>query len=216
MISCWSVKGGSGTSVVSALLAIAAAGVDSTVLVDLDGDQPAIFGLPTPTTGFHDWWESELGADALQRLAVDISPTLRFVGAGRSEETVSQRDFETIPGTTVIVDAGTIRGETTAARVVEVSDTSLLVLRPCYLAARRAAASALRIDGLVVVEEHGRALSAQDLAEVVGAPVVATVPWELSIARAIDAGRLGNRVPRSAKSIEQLATTLMSKANHGG
>ena len=46
LICCWSVKGGSGTSVVAASLAAILASRDATgsLFVDLDGDGPALFG----------------------------------------------------------------------------------------------------------------------------------------------------------------------------
>jgi MinD superfamily P-loop ATPase len=201
------VKGGSGTSVVAALLAIAAAQVEPTVLVDADGDQPAIFGVASGTTGFRDWWQARVEVDALERLAIDISSTLRLIPSGTSMPD-AQRDFRGIDDALTIVDAGTIRENDFAAQIVESSAKSLLVLRPCYLAARRASLSDLRIDGMVVVEEQGRSLRSKDLADVVGAPVVAMIPWDLSIARTIDAGRLANRVPRAARVVEDLAKDL--------
>jgi hypothetical protein len=211
VISCWSVKGGSGTSVVAAFLAIASAQVNPTVLVDADGDQPPIFGLPSASTGFREWWQSGLGSDALIRLAANISSNLRLVPAGESVAD-GDRVFAGISGVTTIADLGTIRSHDFRAQIVEESTKSLLVVRPCYLAARRASLSSLRIDGLVVVEEQGRSLRAHDLADVLGAPVVAVLPWDLSLARVIDAGRLGNRVPRAAKVMEQLAKDLQHVA----
>ena len=55
---CSSVKGGSGTSVVAASLAVTALLVhpDSTsLIVDLAGDQPAVLGLPEPGHGLTHW-----------------------------------------------------------------------------------------------------------------------------------------------------------------
>jgi hypothetical protein len=215
MITCWSVKGGSGTSVVAALLAVAAAQKQTTLLVDVDGDQPAIFGVPNPSAGFREWWQSGLGADALCRLSTEISPTLRLVGPGDQHVPFTDRQFHLDRGSLTIVDAGTVRDDVVAAHVVEASAVSVLVIRPCYLAARRASASPLRVDGIVVVEESGRALGARDLEEVIGAPILGTLSWDLSIARAVDAGRIGNRVPRAAKSIEQMAAQLVAEAQNG-
>jgi hypothetical protein len=208
MITCWSVKGGSGTSVVAALLAIAFARIERTVLVDADGDQPAIFGVSTPSAGFRDWWQSGVEIDALQRLAIDISSSLRLIPSGTVAPT-AQRDFVGVDDAQTIVDAGVVREVGFGSQLVENSAKSFLILRPCYLAARRASMSSLRIDGMIVVEEQGRTLRPKDLAEVVGAPVVATLPWDLSLARVIDAGRLANRVPRSAKVLEDLAKELV-------
>ena len=63
-----------------------------------------------------------------------------------------------------------------------------LVTRACYLALRRAVGH--RPDGVILLEEAGRALDGRDVAEVIGAPIVATIPVSPDIARAIDAGIL--------------------------
>ncbi len=57
LLTLWSPKGGSGTSVLAAACALVLARrADGARLVDLAGDQPAIFGLPTdPGTGLADW-----------------------------------------------------------------------------------------------------------------------------------------------------------------
>ena len=55
---CWSVKGGSGTTVVAATLALSCP-TDS-LLVDLDGELPAVLGLPEPAgQGVADWLASD-------------------------------------------------------------------------------------------------------------------------------------------------------------
>ena len=51
LIVCRSVKGGAGTSVVAAALASLSSRTSSTLLIDLAGDQPAIFGSVTPVAG---------------------------------------------------------------------------------------------------------------------------------------------------------------------
>jgi hypothetical protein len=71
----------------------------------------------------------------------------------------------------------------------------LLVLRPCYLALRRAVASSLRPSGVVLVEEAGRALGRRDVESALGVPVRAVVAHDPRIARAVDAGLLARRLP---------------------
>jgi hypothetical protein len=73
--------------------------------------------------------------------------------------------------------------------------TTLLVTRGCYLALRRAVRQTTRPAGVVLVEEPGRALGANEVAEVIGAPIVARVPVRPAIARAVDAGVLAARLP---------------------
>ena len=52
-------------------------------------------------------------------------------------------------------------------------------------------------SSVVVIDEPGRALSAHDVSEVLGVPVAATVPIDAAVARAVDAGLLTTRLPRS-------------------
>jgi hypothetical protein len=74
---------------------------------------------------------------------------------------------------------------------------SLLVTRPCYLALRRALHEGLCADavGIVAVVEPGRALGCDDIAAVLGLPVIATIPLRAETARAVDAGVLAARLP---------------------
>ena len=76
----------------------------------------------------------------------------------------------------------------------------LVVLRPCYLALRRALASSAKPTGVVVVEEPHRSLDATDIEDVLGVPVRAVVPWDPAIARCVDAGLLGVRLPGPLKT----------------
>lgn len=98
----------------------------------------------------------------------------------------------------VVVDAGRIDGwSESGARVLAASaGVSLLVVRPCYLALRRVVASRVRPTAVVVVSEPWRALTSTDVADVVGAPVVAEIAVEGSVARSVDAGLLATRLPR--------------------
>jgi hypothetical protein len=98
---------------------------------------------------------------------------------------------------------GLILGDTAEPSDLVVHDgpaengTTLLVTRPCYLAVR----SALQLEGfsvasgVVVVAEAGRSLDGQDIAAVLGLPVIATIPVRAEIARAVDAGVLAARLP---------------------
>jgi hypothetical protein len=99
-------------------------------------------------------------------------------------------------GGAVVADCG--RADDLASRaLVEVSDLSIVVLRPCYLALRRAASDELvrTASGIVVVEEQGRALGMREVADVLGVPVLATVSVRAAIARVVDAGVLVARLP---------------------
>jgi len=71
-----------------------------------------------------------------------------------------------------------------------------LVLRPCYLALRRAARLPRRPQGVVVIREAGRALTSRDIQSVVGAPIIGEITVSDSVARSVDAGLLATRLPR--------------------
>lgn len=193
-----STKGGAGTTVTAAALALSrAAHHGKALLIDMCGDARPALGMPdTESPGLNDWLgESHtsgaegllaLGEEATGQLLV-IHPGARFVqGAPRwSDLTAALGGF----GFPVVIDAGThfVPDELREA----VRDT-WLVTRPCYLSLRRAV-RAPRPGGVVLVRDEGRALTARDVENVLGVPVVATVPVDASIARAVDAGVLTTR-----------------------
>jgi len=84
-----------------------------------------------------------------------------------------------------------------AATIIGQARRSILVTRACYLAMRRAMRAPLRPTGVVIVREPGRVLSTTDIEQVVGAPVTAVVEVDPAVARAVDAGLLAGRLPRS-------------------
>lgn len=90
------------------------------------------------------------------------------------------------------LDAGTNPAASSVA-----ADRRLLVVRNCYLALRRAVAQPVRPDGVVLVTEPGRALTATDVEAVLTAPVVADIAIDPAVARTIDAGLLAARLPRT-------------------
>lgn len=83
---------------------------------------------------------------------------------------------------------------------LDAASTSLLVTRPCYLSLHRAA-QARRPDGIVLVDEPGRVMRPADVTKALGVPVLAFVPWEAAVARAVDAGLLVQRVPRALQPL---------------
>ena len=202
MYVCWSVKCGSGTTVVAAALSLLLSRTHPTVLVDLCGDAPAALGLPEPSgPGVLDWMSSSTsGADALWRLAVPARDAMRVLPAGTSAgHTPAHRwsalgDALSTHSDSVVVDAGV--GSPPDGLLPEFA-TSLLVVRPCYLSVRRAVATMARPTGIVLVTEPGRALGARDVERAIGAPVVAEVPYDPAVARSVDAGLLATRLPGS-------------------
>ncbi len=202
---CWSLKGGVGTSVVAAALALrtAVSGIDS-LLVDLGGDQPAILGLtPRPGPGVGDWLAAgrEVPVDALAELETEVTERLSLLHLGEPSGLAATDRLDVLgvvlagSSRSVVVDAGV-----TAAAGHWWADhgRSLLVLRPCYLGLRRVGRVAAGSD-VVVIDEPGRALTVADVSAATGANVRCRLPWDPAIARAVDAGILINRMPRSLR-----------------
>ncbi|MEO7836833.1 MAG: hypothetical protein ABIS21_04250 [Acidimicrobiales bacterium] len=203
LIACWSVKGGSGTTVVAAGLAVilSRAMPGGALAVDLAGDLPATLGVPDPTgPGVTDWASApDASGDALARLEVEVHPGLHLLatGTGRIDAGGADRLCTALAGDRhVVVDCGS-GGDSAGMAVAASAALSLLVLRPCYLALRRALAAAIRPSGVIVVGEPGRSLGRRDIEDVLGVPVRAEVAWDPAVARAVDAGLLAVRVPRT-------------------
>jgi hypothetical protein len=72
------------------------------------------------------------------------------------------------------------------------------VIRACYLTLRRAVATTQRSDEIVLVREPGRALTERDIEHAVSSTVTAVIDIDPAIARAVDAGLLAARSPRTA------------------
>lgn len=200
MIICWSAKGGSGTTVIAASLALLSSASTPTLLVDADGDVPAALGIPEPDgPGVLDWLTSSMADGAsLQRLAVRVNEHLDVVARGTNTSVSPDRwpalAAATDAATTVVVDLG--RRVPPPGLVCD-GDLSLLILRPCYLALRRAVGLGAVPHGVVLVTEPGRALGGADVARSIGAPVVAEIPYDPALARLVDAGLLTARLPRT-------------------
>ena len=204
LIACWSSKGGSGTTVVAAALAVALSGSSpgGVVFADFCGDGPAVLGVPEPEgPGLSDWLAAgdDVPADGISRLEVDVIRGLTLLvrgslpfDAGRAEALVAAFAADTRP---VVADCGTLVDE--AAQVVAANaGRSLLVLRPCFLALRRALLAPVRPTGVVLLHEGGRALGGRDVEELLGVPVRARVECLPEVARMVDAGLLTSRLPR--------------------
>jgi hypothetical protein len=207
---CWAAKGGSGTTVVAAALALSSG--RPSLLVDLDGELPAVLGLPEPDRpGVGEWLASDASTDHLAELLLDIAPQTWLLPwqAATSElrhETVAAEhgarwttlgdwlhDWSAQWGCDVTIDIGTrLPPPALSAR----ADRSLLVTRPCYLSLRRAVGSDVRPTGVILVDEPGRSLGQRDVEHALGVPVDAVVSVDPSVARAVDAGLLTGRVPR--------------------
>jgi hypothetical protein len=214
-IACWSAKGGSGATVVAASLALVLgrSRPEGALLVDIRGDAPAVLGLSEPDgAGVTEWLEAgtDVPADGLARIEHQVAPGLALIPRGGGSLANGER-AEVFAGMlaseprAVVVDCGRIDLE--VPRVLAASAThSLLVIRACYLALRAATAAPLKPSGLVVVSEPGRALSSHDVEQVLGVPVLADVPYDPSVSRAVDAGLLVSRLPKGlARALRRAA-----------
>ena len=182
-ITLHGARGGQGTTTIAAALALFAAESGPTTLVCDDPTATcALLGIPAP-----------LGDDWAQ-----VTPSLRLDPSG------PQPASHGIDAT-VVIDGGRLHqagvGDRTVAPAGEIDPLPgehYAVLRgPCYVALASLLSSlGPRIDGVVLVTEDGRSLSAADVHDVLGVPVVASVPTHPAIARTIDAGLLTSRLHR--------------------
>lgn len=207
---CWSVKGGSGTTVVAAALAVVQSRrAGSALLVDVAGDALAALGSQgnESGTGVRSWLcaDPTVGTDALASLEIRVGPELSVLAAGLGASLPPSRErwellaaHLTAEKRPVVVDLGSsMFGETSGrTALLAVARVSLLVIRPCYLALRRAV-HAPKPTGVVLIREEGRALGVADVEAALGVSVVAEVAFDPAIARAVDAGLLNSRLPRS-------------------
>ena len=92
LTAMWAVKGGQGVSVTAALLAKAAAADNPVLLVDLCGDQAAIFGASETGGGVRDWAASDLSAGTLDRFQIEVAPNVALLPAGRGPLTARRAD----------------------------------------------------------------------------------------------------------------------------
>ena len=213
LVTCWSTKGGSGTTVIAALVSLhAAQDRDRPVLlVDLDGDLPAVFGCADSPSGLGEWLRSDLAPCSLERVLEELTPNLSLLPRGRGQLSARRADdlVEWLASdAVVVVDAGVLRSMDEPSgrgpddelrwRLAAEADRSVLVTRACYLALRRTVSLPVRPTGVVLVSEAGRALTRSDCERAIGAPVLATVAVDPDIARAVDAGMLRTRVPKGA------------------
>lgn len=243
MLAFYSAKGGSGCSVVASAAAVLSSRLGPTLLVDLGGDLPAVFGLAEsgnrpvavgsrPTDlhsadlGLADWLAAESPLpDSLRRIERSISDTLSLLSLGvgvfdpRPDQSQLLARLLRTDGRRIVLDVGhgmgqgkgmgegTGMGQGTRTglaggreAMLDASDRTVLVTRACYLAVR-AAHRSLPPDQVVLITEPGRALSANDVAAAIGRPVAAVLRWDPAVARAVDAGVLRDRLPRSLRDL---------------
>ncbi len=117
-VACWSAKGGSGTTVVAAALAVVLSRSDDrgALVVDLAGDLPAVLGLSEPAgPGLSDWFAagSSVPPDGLARLELAVTDELGVLPCGTGSIDSADRVpalVDALGGErrSVVVDCGTL------------------------------------------------------------------------------------------------------------
>lgn len=228
---CRSSKGGTGTSTITAGLAALTAHrhgertrQTSPLVVDFIGDLPAIFGVAYPTSGLAEWL-NRLVDHEFSDLVIECGQSIRLMSSGSlplPEATSSQWNRfaavigeEIANGHQVFIDCGTQPiPEALLPRLTPKSGRTLLVLRPCYLALRRAMAEDIDADGIIVVTGGGRVLTSKDVEAVLGLPVVAEVPLDPDIARRVDSGLFHSQLPKAL--VTHLSSLIVVPATRPG
>ena len=202
-----SPKGGTGTSVVAASLAIVSSSSSPTLLVDLAGDQAAILGLPQPPIGLSDWANGTTYRefDEIISLCHDnlyLAPTGTFdfetLNANAWNNLLRALSLKHSEGHNIIVDLGRADIPLALRKIV---DTCYLVTRPCYLALRRAVDLETAFSGVIVVNEPDRVLTSRDVESVLKLKCVAEIPYTSEISRRVDSGLLKSRLPMALQSV---------------
>jgi hypothetical protein len=168
-ITVTGARGGQGTSTVAAVIAAFAAGHRPARLAATEPDAvAALLGLSAPAS------RDPRPIPVTDMLQLGDGPIdddiLTVVDAGRVDQLPAPTD----------------------------NGISLVVVRgPCYLALRSLPSiGGPRPDGIVLVREAGRSLTARDVADIAGVAVIAQVDVTSTVARAIDAGLLISRLHR--------------------
>lgn len=221
-------KGGVGVSVVAAAVAVHLSKFDAVTVVDLCGDQQWILGVDPERLGHgvFDWLSADesVSADALENLAVDVTPSLRLLPAGdlALEPKVSPARLGALvshlsSAGPVVADVGVVGGEVSGVRpmLCATGDRTTLVVRACYMALQRARSLPVVVDDIVEVVEGGRALRTLDIESVLGQRVSSRLGFDPLISRTVDAGLMTRRLPRPLRRvILDLDADRMVQAGH--
>lgn len=208
-ILCWSTKGGSGTTVVASVIGVLLGRSEPTTIIDIGGDVPAALGISEPRgPGVNEWLQAPAAdGHALVRLGTPVVHELTVVHRGGSQPGGHLEPDSAAPGGWdriadacvvasqrghVVVDAGRCEPP---PDVHGRADHSLLVIRACYLALRRASIVSSLATAALLVDEPGRALGTADVERALALPVIGELPWDPGVARSVDSGILASRLP---------------------
>ena len=168
-------------------------------IVDLAGDIPSALGIYEPSgEGVTNWLQQQ--HVPIQSLQIPVTARVSLIPRGNdsllhhdltAEHCNSLATELDTSNELTVVDAGSGH----IPQLINNATTSLLVIRPCYLALRKAAHLSVKPHGIVLINEPGRSLGKRDVESVVGAPVLVELPLDPTIARCVDAGLLASRIP---------------------
>ena len=182
-------KGGQGTTTVAASLAVTATRGDRrVVLIDTAGDAACILNQP-PTPPADDLAGARVTASVNGIVLVHLPAERIDTNTVRTVSKLAADDA------TIIIDAGVDPAVVRRFHRVRPRPLRVLVVRPCYLAVRRAAAVPYTPDHVVLVRERLRSLTPDDIERALALPVT-TVDHDPVLARAIDAGLLATHAHR--------------------
>ena len=144
----WSVKGGTGTSTVAAATAIRLANEgQDVVLVDLEGDQPALLGMISGASddenGLGDWLGSERRDASLASLCEEVAPGMNLLRRGNHMDAQAPSDIaealRTLSRTAHVVVDGGLDRDNIRSQIAEPPNEPVCVMRaisPCPRSAR--------------------------------------------------------------------------------
>ena len=182
VIALSSPKPGTGTSTVAALIALSS-GV-KTLIIDQSQSQDidALLGLASSH-------EPVQQVTNLVDLVITYSIGVAFPS-----------DYDLI-----VIDRGTAQQGQTRSVLIDGAE-NYLVTRKCYLSLRKAN-KLVQHDGVIIVDEEGRALTNKDVKSVLQTPIVGVVAYSAPLTRSIDSGLLPNRYSPFVEGLVELAQT---------
>ena len=108
----------------------------------------------------------------------------------------------------IVIDAGI---SPVSKTLWEVADTNYLIIRPCYLALRKAVEQNRSTTGVILITGGDRVLTRRDVQSVLKTEVVAEIALDPEIARRVDSGLLHSRIPPAlSAALSPLLTHLVS------
>ena len=209
----YATKGGQGVTTTTAALALLTAQTGHrTLLIDTGHDLPAALGLECGNTnqpGLADYLEPA-SRTTVADITTPVAENLDIISRGATPIVFSTHTYGLLTSGLGHYDHVIIDTTDNAYAWTLHVDHRVLTTRPCYLALRRSTITP-RPTHVVLINEPGRALNAQDIEAVTGVPVTATIPYETGIARTIDAGLLTTRLPRA---LTRALRPLVAAINH--